>query len=778
MIDYMMQFANAGFHVFPVFKSRRNPRGYIEAIGWNNNSNGNPKAIPATTDVGIIKTWEELDLHGYGVCAWKDFIIFDLDMKNGKNGFEAFDKIKDTFNVPAPELVVRSKTGGAHLYYRRHNSCVHKLMAAKSVTLYQQQYSGVDIVSDSGYVIGPTRRGDWVEGSYSIIKGDITNILPVVPTAISDELRVESIDLVDSLISANYTETPADIIREGRIPTTIPCGVRDTLLMSFIGVCKYKRLPKDTVSILVEQFLKNCELEAGETREEFRASVNPESKIDRVYGLKLDLRDPRVVAQELNRILIRLDEESSKCYEYIIADKNVLDLTPNVPKTRQMLAQDLTRYAKPLILKDGTESKKSVNPIDIALRTWNPSINTAAYTGMKPTNELLYTHPTTDKLIYNMYRPPFVGYTPKTDGAEFVRVFLDFVNWIFGDRAEFMLNWVGHLIQKPHVKMSIAPVLISEYQGVGKGIFTDVVARMISRKYFANVSMTDLASPHYIVSDLLLIQVNELAAASKSLRDRVDLFIEKIKDLITEPLVTVNPKGKSMKSVPSYANFIICTNNDNALRITSRDRRFDPIIIRHNKFNKEFTLVAKTGRGAEFCEQLRADNIYALREYFKKLRLTVDLEHAHSSMSDDKHHVIQQGMPPLIRDMSDYIEDPENRGVKEDIVTANLLKHVATKLGYTGNQLGYLLNNLNEYKLIHPIYQAKLAAEGKFRPRRLTRLYYIDENFASISKKDPTSLAVFTIRHHGKYDTKDNSVVKLLYNNNVKDFTEESDAPF
>lgn len=785
IIDYATKFANAGFHVFPLLKNNHNERGYVESKGWSGNRPDDPKAIPATKDIAKIQGWSRFNLYGYGICAWKDFIIIDLDMKKGKDGIGVFKQLKIDFNIPKPILLVKTKTGGAHLFYRRDPTITDKLTKATNLIANGVTYEGVDTITDEGYVVGPTSEGpsDWAKGKYTIINGSISPNLPILPANLTQYMFAKSANaapmgLADAMIGdGGASITAIEIIKSGRIPDEIECGERDNLLMILIGVCKAKSLPRDTTAILTEQFIQNCELDKGESIEQLRAALDVNSKLDRIYSKEINMDDPREIARELRRILVRLDEEDPKQYMYMVTEENCMGITPNVPKYTTHLKNDLARFSRVIDTgHSGKVSTKPVNPLDIVLANWDPSQKSVAHLGLQPIDNTIFNHPVNGKLIYNTYKKPFKDYISKRSGKEFVQLYLDFVEWFFGKNTGYMMDWIAHQIQKPHIKIATAPVLISTAHGVGKNVFIDIVSKMIGEQYFANASMQSVTNEHFNTAENLLIQVNELQAHHQQQRAIADLFMEKLKDLITEPTTMINPKFKAPRSVPVYANFVLCTNNPGALKLSAHDRRFVVCVIKHSTFDqKRFSMIADVARNKEFDDDLRNDFIYALREHFAKYKIKNNLATMHAGMSDDKKDALVNSMPPRFARIYEYLQDNDNPGVVTDIVTSELIDFIGDMMGIRGSALEYLEANLKEYGVLKRIYTPKLA-EGMRIQRRFKGLEKLDRGEIvtqmNLKTKSRANQNVYTIRNHDKYHYTENKEIRQMYTANIESLIE------
>ncbi|MGI0021191.1 MAG: bifunctional DNA primase/polymerase, partial [Nitrososphaera sp.] len=103
----------------------------------------------------------------YGIATgeYKDgyFAVVDIDVKNGKNGFESLQAAG--IELPAT-YTVATANGGQHHYY-----CTSTLLGSRNNLL-----EGVDLKGDGGYVVGP---GSMIDGrSYTVIDDRPLAVLP------------------------------------------------------------------------------------------------------------------------------------------------------------------------------------------------------------------------------------------------------------------------------------------------------------------------------------------------------------------------------------------------------------------------------------------------------------------------------------------------------------------------------------------------------------------------------------------------------------------------
>lgn len=179
------------------------------------------------------------------------------------------------------------------------------------------------------------------------------------------------------------------------------------------------------------------------------------------------------------------------------------------------------------------------------------------------------THDADGCRVLNLWRAP----RWKADvGSPRPSLFLDHLAYLLnGDEAEVnhVLDYVAHLVQKPHERVGHAILITSEAKGIGKSTLGRVLRRLVGEQNARVAQTKDLKGQFdgWLVGNLV-IQVDEVYEAGNW-----DLA-NKLKPLITEPTVSVNMKYGPQMEVENYARFIMFSNHTAPLNIEDGDRRY------------------------------------------------------------------------------------------------------------------------------------------------------------------------------------------------------------
>lgn len=148
VLDSAIAMALRGSRVFPLVANNKRPA----ITQWKKE---------ATSDCDLItKIFENTDYNlGIATGAASNFIVIDIDIKDGKNGLTALTKkFGDKFFLPENALMQKTPTGGLHIFVDWQD----KEPLKNGVNILG--LTGVDIRGDKGYVVGA--------GSTRLINGE------------------------------------------------------------------------------------------------------------------------------------------------------------------------------------------------------------------------------------------------------------------------------------------------------------------------------------------------------------------------------------------------------------------------------------------------------------------------------------------------------------------------------------------------------------------------------------------------------------------------------
>lgn len=173
---------------------------------------------------------------------------------------------------------------------------------------------------------------------------------------------------------------------------------------------------------------------------------------------------------------------------------------------------------------------------------------------------------------------PYADYQSSgEDVSEGVKMFLDHLHVLCNHEEvvyEYVLNWLAHSFQLPGIKKQPMITLISE-EGAGKTAVVQYMKAILGFKKVlesTNPEQEVWGNFNELMMSAFLVVLSETDKRNSSGSDG------KIKALITDPTLNINPKGKAAFIMQSYHRFIMCTNNIDPVKTHKHDRR--NVIIR------------------------------------------------------------------------------------------------------------------------------------------------------------------------------------------------------
>jgi hypothetical protein len=137
------------------------------------------------------------------------------------------------------------------------------------------------------------------------------------------------------------------------------------------------------------------------------------------------------------------------------------------------------------------------------------------------------------------------------------------------DARGFVCSWLAHLLQRPHIKMSVALVIWSREQGVGKNLLFECIAKIIGERHATKIEQAELASAfNGWARDKILVIGDEVIGEDR--RQHAD----KLKGLITGTTIQINEKHRPVTEIENLANFIFLSNHPTAMFVGQDDRRY------------------------------------------------------------------------------------------------------------------------------------------------------------------------------------------------------------
>lgn len=782
ILQFAKRFAQNGYFVFPLYSSSKGPQ---KPFGWARNSvepDIDPKkVIPATNDVDVIDAWPQMIRDGYSgahIVAYGVMgigrIIFDLDVKDGKDGMSEFIRLKRSFDIPPASFAVKTKSGGYHLYYDKPDQL--KSLAIKSVAganISGQKYSGVDVRGDGGMVIGPVCEGsedDWSHGQYQIIRGGPESELTKTPIAVALALSKNHIRNDASDIRPVYQESTdeLEILKRGEIPAKLSNGNRNNGYYLYLNALKNKGISAESARRYVQELIK-----VTENSETLSDSVDIEDMISRIW--RVDSNNPYDVCLDLiGRGLYRLTAYKSRLH-YVILDENPY-LDSRSPHEISSMKQLLSRFARKMANAEG--KVKVVNPADLIDSNIGPDreVSTVAF---KPGASEVFTltEAPGGRRYLNTWQDPRPLAVRSNIDVRWWAMFENLVERIFGPRGsdEFQLglDFPAWILQNPGLKPVIAPFIMSRNRGVGKSLYLSILTHI-----FGYSKQGDLQARQFKVEEIgtrffnpggcSLLMFDEVQfPVHRNMRQESANFWKHLKSLVTLDTIPVEYKGGDTVQMPNFAGIIMSGNTGNNFPIEEFDRRIwlidnDPREMPEGVMD-EFYDISKNIMPRETKRQILNSLICSLTDH--SIRLPLDRMRA--PMNEVKREMFLSTLSDLEEWWITYFEDRTNLLSRTPVVSKSAIIYLinqAERLAHTKwrEDPEGTFREIKRRGLIQPI---RMQGDN-YQTRQFTAVPHIGPD-GSVGQMLEAKTVMYTSHAHGSLNEESSEVVKQMYLANI-----------
>jgi hypothetical protein len=245
------------------------------------------------------------------------------------------------------------------------------------------------------------------------------------------------------------------------------------------------------------------------------------------------------------------------------------------------------------------------------------------------------THDEDGCRVLNLWRPPTWR---MTDEPAAPAPFLEHLAYLLDNdekAVEHVLDFLAHMLQRPQERVGHALLITSDAKGIGKSTLGTIVRRLVGEQNSRVAQTKDLKGQFdgWLMGKLL-IQVDEVYEAGNW-----DLA-NKLKPLITEPMVSVNVKYGPQLEVENYARFIMFSNHAAPLSIEDGDRRYFVFACQAQpKDDAYYEQLARYIEGAE--------GMNAIYSFLMRRDLSAFNPHKRPPMTASKEAIIETSGNPL-----------------------------------------------------------------------------------------------------------------------------------
>ena len=202
----------------------------------------------------------------------------------------------------------------------------------------------------------------------------------------------------------------------------------------------------------------------------------------------------------------------------------------------------------------------SSDPKTIIVQFWT-SPNTIEFKG------LAFSPLSTPPNILNFWVSNLVD--PKQGDWSQLRLFIEQIICSGSNEcATYIINFLAHMLQHPEKKPGIIIVLLGS-QGTGKGTFFNLLRKIWSR---TTLQVNDV--DHVVGNFNAVLEQNYVVCMDEALFAGERKKLERLKSLITEPVLRIEQKYQPSRTIASFHRFFAASNSEQFAHIEKDDRRF------------------------------------------------------------------------------------------------------------------------------------------------------------------------------------------------------------
>ena len=465
-----------------------------------------------------------------GILIENGLAVIDVDVKNGKQGEQAFKNLEQIIGHELIKSVI-TQSGGWHTYAyfnKEKNTHYHQAMPENG------QYHGIDFKSN-GYCV---LAGSVVDGN---------------PYTTNDGIHVHD-NIQEALHKVFAKVHVINNTKEKSFPKKKPQYIIDALKNKNPGMCHdewFKILCAikdwDKTSIgkeVAREWSKGSEIY---NEEDFNSTWQSIKKIKGGVTVGSLLYDET-----------KYDQFKSFCY--VLGDTHpVYDANRDVSYSETQFANQFA--ATPYNQK----TQKTLLKTLIA----GEQIQCAHHKVYDPREPLrIFTKENTTYL--NTYNKNTKTKPCKYDDIpdKFKNILDKHIAFITSNAEDYntLFNWFAWQYQYPGIKIPWMPVIIGE-QGIGKSTIGEILRSILGRANVGNVTKETLESDFNDYAEGSCVCFFEEMAINYKIQD-------KIKMLVTDPFVTINKKYAREHMIENVTNYIGFTNDEGAVKLMEPDRRY------------------------------------------------------------------------------------------------------------------------------------------------------------------------------------------------------------
>ena len=478
-------------YIIPLI-SKKQPYSKLNLTKWANE--GLPEDRLPSKDPKQIEQWANR-FSGYGVVPAKNFLILDVDVKKDQDGKRSFKFLKER-GLPTDTFVVKSPSGGLHLYYHKpaHYTPSTSVGATLQFDDKTDQLDWLDLRDSTDKSSGLDTRYCWAYcvGPGSKFKDDLPyevlrdRDLAYIPSSIT----IGAVSNVTTKRDIGLDVTSLDIA-PGSIKNDRNNHVRDlTYKLSL------KRLSDDRAFEILKKYVTFYNDHDGEAP---------------TFDIIMDMYNR--AKEKVSDIVTHLLATKA----YVIVGERVIDrINPsNVLTFKEFKAQHANQLIPLEISKpDGSTQVKMMNPVDV----WHGdperiTVRDIVFDIRQPYGEVTVERDD-DVPHFNLFRPPTLlnvsDYTETQLGVRIFKACVDVFENVVSSQYDLMWfkKWVGVMFFDPTFRPAWHWHIFSKNRGIGKDTIANILRTMYGQSNVKNIgidSFTDKTNTEIFTAGLAVL---------------------------------------------------------------------------------------------------------------------------------------------------------------------------------------------------------------------------------------------------------------------------------
>lgn len=287
--------------------------------------------------------------------------------------------------------------------------------------------------------------------------------------------------------------------------------------------------------------------------------------------------------------------------------------------------------------------------------------------------------------MLNTYYPSGVDAVPASEQNDeeqaAVGRFLEHIDLLIDEPQErqVVLDWLSYVYQHPGEKLTWA-LLIQGGEGVGKSYLGSLMQMLLGNNARTIDAGAITGRFNSWAHGSVLVTIEEIKISGENKYD----IIDKLKPIISNETVSIEEKGRDIRMVPNFTNYLLFTNHKDALPIGENDRRYAVIFSRFQSAAQLHQHFGGDAGAQAYFDQLFAD----LREHAGAIGGFLQAHKQHSSFAPKGRAPITASKARMqsfsISETDDYIDAAIEEGcpiITHDFIDATWLTEIAVMSG-------------------------------------------------------------------------------------------------